>query len=235
MFNLNQLNHLPHKTVPSPYYRLTLDLIKKYNITNKELECDKIKNIHIINDLSLATKAVTNKSKWKAVHNPIFPNYLKTFNYKLVHNILPFQTKFCNFSLDKAKSFCVFCNKGPDSAFHVFKSCEKLLMIWEFLDSLIRKPTSIAVLIVQHQLSLNYITPASLSQLEADMITPLITITNHKIWEARNTKIHQNTKINARSMVIQIKKAILQRHRLESQKIVQPSYLPSLQRLRENL
>ena len=114
LFNLNQLNHLPHKTIPSPYYKHTLELIKKYNITKKELECGKIKNIYtrIINDLSLATKAVTNKSKWKAVHNLIFPNYLKTFNYKLVHNIIPFQTKFCNFSLDKPKSFCVFVIKA---------------------------------------------------------------------------------------------------------------------------
>ena len=151
LFKLNQLNHLPHKTIPSPYYKHTLELIKKYNLTKKELECGKIKNVYtlIINDLSLATKVVTNKSKWKAVHNPIFPKYLKTFNYKLVYNILPFQTKFCNFSLDKPKSFCVFCNKGLDSAFHVFKSCEKLIMIWQFLDSLIRKTTSIAVPIVQ--------------------------------------------------------------------------------------
>ena len=205
------MNHLPHKTIPPPYYRHTLDLIKKYNIAKKELECGKIKNIYtrIINDLSLATKAVTNKSKWKAVHNPTFPNYLKTFNYKLVHTVLPFQTKFCNFSLDKPKSFCVFCNKGPDSAFHVFKSCERLIMIWQFLDSLIRKTTSIAVPIVQDQLSLNYSIPAPLSQLEADTITLLITITNHKIWKARNTNIHQNTKINARLIVIQIKKVIL--------------------------
>ena len=107
-------------------------------------------------------------------------------------------------------------------------------MIWQFLDSLIRKTTSIAVPIVQDQLSLNYLIPASLSQSEADTITLLITITNHKIWKARNTKIHQNTKINARLIVIQIKKAILRRHRLESQKIVQ-LYLPIFQRLRENL
>ena len=63
LFNLNQLNHLPHKTLPSPYYRHTLDLIKKYDITKNEFECGKIKNIYtrIISDLSLATRAVTNQ------------------------------------------------------------------------------------------------------------------------------------------------------------------------------
>ena len=106
-------------------------------------------------------------------------------------------------------------------------------MIWRFLDSLIRKTTSIAVPIVQDQLSLNYLIPAFLSQSEADTITLLFTITNHKIWKARNTKIHQNNKINATSIVIQIKKAILRCHCLEPQKIVQP-YLVILQRLREN-
>ena len=203
LFNLNQLNHLSHKIITFPYYRHTLDLIKKYSTTKKELECGKIKNIYtrIINDISVSTRAVTNKSRWKTVHNPIFPDYLKTFNYKLVHNILSFQTKFCNFSLDKPKSFCVFCNKGPDSAFQVFKSCKKLIMIWQFLDSLIRKTTSIAVPIVQDQLSLNDSIPASLTQSEADTIILLITITNHKIWKAKNTKIYQNTKINARSII----------------------------------
>ena len=51
-FNLNQLNHLPHKTAPSPYYRHTLELIKKYNNTKEELKCGKIKHIYtrIIND-----------------------------------------------------------------------------------------------------------------------------------------------------------------------------------------
>ena len=53
LFNLNQLNHLPHEIIPSPYYRHKLDVIKKYNITKKELECGKIKTIYtrIIDDL----------------------------------------------------------------------------------------------------------------------------------------------------------------------------------------
>ena len=114
-----------------------------------------------------------NKSKWKGVHNPTVPNYLKTSNYKLVHNVLPFQTKFCDFSLDNPKSFCVFCNKGPDIAFHVFKSCEELTMIWQFIDSLIEKTTTIIVPIVQDQLSLDYSIPTSLSQSEVDTI-PII-------------------------------------------------------------
>ena len=98
LFNLNHLNHLPHKIVPSPYYRHTSNVIKKYNITKKELECGKIKTIYtrIINDLPPATTAVINESKWKVVHNPILPDYLKTFNYKLVHNL--FKQNFVIFS-----------------------------------------------------------------------------------------------------------------------------------------
>ena len=137
--------------VPSLYYRHTLHVIKKYNITKKELECGKIKTIYtrIINDLLPATRPVINNGKWKGVHNPILPNYLQTFNYNLVHNVLPFQTKLCDFSLDNPKSFCVFCSKGQNTAFHAFKSCEKLTLIWQFVDSLIEKTTAIAVPIVQ--------------------------------------------------------------------------------------
>ena len=78
VFNFKQLNHLPHKTTQSPF------LIKKCNITKKRNEIWKIKTIYNrnINDLD---------SKIRHVHNPVLPNYyFKTFNYKLLLNILPF-------------------------------------------------------------------------------------------------------------------------------------------------
>ena len=79
-------------------------------------------------------------------------------------------------------------------------------MIWQFLENLIRKTTTAAVPILRDQLSLNYLIPDSLSQPEADTITLLITISNHKIWRARNKKIHQNSIIKTKSIIIQIKK-----------------------------
>ena len=107
-------------------------------------------------------------------------------------------------------------------------------MIWQLVDSLIEKNTTIAVPIVQDQLSLNYLIPTSMSQSEADTIALLNTITNHKIWKVRNTKIHQNIITNAELIVIQIKKAILRRHRLELQTIDQP-HLLILRKLKKNL
>ena len=98
------------------------------------------------------------------VHNSTLPNYLKTFYYKLVKNVLPFQNKFCEFSLVNSKAFCVFYNKGPDSAYYVFKSREKLIMTWQFVDSLIQKTTIFTAPIAQTQLSLIYSIPTFLSQ-----------------------------------------------------------------------
>ena len=87
VFNFKQLNHLPHKTTQSPF------LIKKFNITKKRNEIWKIKTIYnrIINDLDSKIRHVINSKQWKDAHNPILPNYYsKTFNYKLLLNILPF-------------------------------------------------------------------------------------------------------------------------------------------------
>ena len=153
-------------------------------------------------------------------NNYIWGNPLYRFPPYIVKSVLPSQTKFCEFALDNAKSFCVFCNKGPDSAFQVFKLCKKLLIIiCRLFDT--DSHTTITAPISQTQLSLNYSIPKIFSQPEADTIALLFTITNHKIWKARIAKIHENKNTNARLIATQIKKAISQRHRLELQKIVQ--------------
>ena len=46
LYNFAQLNHVPHAATPSPFYAHSLDLIRKYQITDKELCSGKIKAIY---------------------------------------------------------------------------------------------------------------------------------------------------------------------------------------------
>ena len=52
--------------------------------------------------------------RWKLVNQNILPNYLKTFNYRTVRNLLPF-------SLDSGE--CALCLQFQDTAVHVFAKC----------------------------------------------------------------------------------------------------------------
>ena len=46
MYNLPKLNHIPHRDYPTPYYQKTLQILKEYEITLRELTNGKIRQIY---------------------------------------------------------------------------------------------------------------------------------------------------------------------------------------------
>ena len=101
------------------------------NITGEDLVKGKIKLIYEKFIFSqLKHRSFTNYSR---LHLKIFPNYLKTFNYKLSVDILPCKIKFVDFALD-TDSKCNFCNINADSLYHVFSHCTAIKFLWEALD-----------------------------------------------------------------------------------------------------
>ena len=100
------------------------------------MQSQKIKTIYnrFMNDLSLKIRPVDyyTPNKWKGVHNPILPKYLKTFTYKLLQIVLVFQIKFSNVAFDNPKLFCCFCNRGSDSTMRVFIACNIFMPVLEF-------------------------------------------------------------------------------------------------------
>ena len=61
------------------------------------------------------------------------PSYLQSFNYKLHFNLLPVKTMFREYALDN-DSRCTFCEIGPETTLHMFGLCEKLEIVWRFLN-----------------------------------------------------------------------------------------------------
>ena len=90
MYNLPKLNHIPHRDYPTPYYQKTLQILKEYEITLQELTNGKIRQIY--NRISYPDKRPSRQEilRWKLINQNILPNYLKTFNYRTVHYLLPF-------------------------------------------------------------------------------------------------------------------------------------------------
>ena len=89
-YNLPILNNFSHRDYPTPYYQKTLQILKEYKITLKELTKGKIKQKYY--RISYPNKRHSHQEtfRWKIVNQNILPNYLKTFNYITVRYLLPF-------------------------------------------------------------------------------------------------------------------------------------------------
>ena len=95
LFKLPTLNNSPHATTPSKYYKIMITLLQKYDLHTQELHKHSIKSLYnliIEKKYVLSTRTPTLRLppiRWNWIHHDIIPHYLRNFNYKLVHNILP--------------------------------------------------------------------------------------------------------------------------------------------------
>ena len=101
IFQFLKLNNTPHAAQPSPYYKQIIKILEQYKITKDEIIRGKTKAILLIiktpktlttTQLETSLRITTPNYTW--INHPIFPNYLKTFNYKIVKCILPVEAKF---------------------------------------------------------------------------------------------------------------------------------------------
>ena len=132
IYNLRKLNHLPHRDKLTPFYQQSLGILTQYKITLKELQQGKINQIYqrLSNSDYIPSKA--DKFRWKLTSQNILPDYLKTFNYRTVWNLLPFSSE-----LGK----CALCKQGQDSAVHLFAKCSITQQIWKFLHEILNHIT----------------------------------------------------------------------------------------------
>ena len=90
IYNLRKLNHLPHRDRLTSFYQQSLGILTQYKIILKELKDGKIKQIYQCLSNSDYLPSKTDKFRWKLTSQNILPNYLETFNYRTVWNLLPF-------------------------------------------------------------------------------------------------------------------------------------------------
>ena len=181
MYNLPKLNHIPHPDYPTPYYQNTLQILKEYEITLQELTNGKIRQIY--NRISYPDKRPSRQEifRWKLVSQNILPNYLKTFNYRTVRNLLPFSPE---------PGECALCLQFQDSAVHVFARCSITRQIWTILQDIFNNITETSFPL-DNLTPLNFFVPIQFEHF-TESIALILTVTNHCIWQARKKQLNSD-------------------------------------------
>ena len=181
MYNLPKLNHIPHRDYPTPYYQKTLQILKEYEITLQELTNGKIRQIY--NLISYPDKRPSRQETfgWKLVTQNILPNYLKTFNYRTVRNLLPFSPE---------SGECALCLQFQDSAVHMFARCSITRQIWTILQDVFNNITETSFPLDNLTL-IDFFVPIQFEHF-TESIALILTVTNYCIWQARRKQLNSD-------------------------------------------
>ena len=228
-YKLKKLNHLPHRDNPIPYYEQSIRILTKYKITLEELQTGKIKPIYQRLSLTDYNWSDRDKIRWKLTFNDILPNYLKTFNYRIVWNLLPFSHEL---------GICALCRRGQDSAVHLFAKCSVTQQISKLLKDVITNVTR-KHFIIDPLAPLNFCFPNQLVMyLEA--VALLVTATNHCIWQTRVGQLnatpqsHNSEPVNHKTVLAKIFSHISNRQKKEKQRI-DPTFIDTIQETKHRL
>ena len=181
MYNLPKLNHISHRDYPTPYYQKTLQILKEYEITLQELTNGKIKQIY--NRISYPEKRPSRQEifRWKLVSQNIIPNYLKTFSYRTVRNLLFFNPE---------PGECALCLQFQDSAVHVFARCSITRQIWTILQDVFDNITE-TTFPLENLTPLNFFVPIQFENF-TESIALILTVTNYCIWQIRKKQLNSD-------------------------------------------
>ena len=163
-------------------------------------------------------------NSWMNFHHPTFPNYLKTFNYKLNWNLLPTKIQYKLNYLDP-KDACPFCKARAESNLHLFHYCKKLKPIFQYVNKKFFEITKSSIDIFKetgHIYMHNH--PAITDPEQKDIYLYLIATTHHKIWKHRNEVTHGDSSFSPSQITNSIKNSIIGRARVERMR-VDTSYL----------
>ena len=130
-FGISCNNSTLHAVIPNSFYSNILLLIRRYNITLKELSEGSVNSIYkrIIFDFN---RCMINFKSFRIL-SKCLPSYLQSFNYKVHFNLLPLKSMFREWQLDN-DSCCYFCGVGYETIHHLLGTCEKLRGLWVILN-----------------------------------------------------------------------------------------------------
>ena len=196
---------------------MTLQILKEYEITLQELTNGKIRQIY--NRISYPDKRPSRQEifRWKLVFQNILPNYLKTFNYRTVRNLLPFSSE---------PGECALCLQLQVTAVHVFAKCSITRQIWTILNKVLSN-------IIETSFPLDNLTPLNFHvpikfEIFTETIALILTVTNYCIWQTRKKQLDSDyqklAKVKPSSVLARIFNHIKIREKKESLKTDQTNY-----------
>ena len=185
MYNLPKLNYIPHRDHPTPYYQKTLQILKEYKISLQKLTKGKIRKIY--NRLSYPNKRSSYQEtfRWKFVTSSILPNHLKTFNYKAVRYLLPFNSE---------SGECALCLQLQNTAVHVFTKCSITRQIWTIFQEVLNN-------ITETSFQLDSLTPLHFHvplkfEIFTESVAFILIVTNCCIWQTRKKQLDSDHQIS---------------------------------------
>ncbi|CAK8689745.1 unnamed protein product [Clavelina lepadiformis] len=187
-----KLNNLPHAESRSPYYEKVIQIIKKYKLVKIDLIENRVRKTYDrIIDKMKPNNANQNPKKWERVHLKMLPSHLRTFNYRLTWNLLPFHNDVGNYE-PTTKSGCPFCGIGPDGAHHIFVKCPRTIDQW-YKTKVFAENTLNIKIGNEHREDVCALRYRENIGKDADKILVVIMTTlNHQIWKTRNKCIFEN-------------------------------------------
>ncbi|CAK8680067.1 unnamed protein product [Clavelina lepadiformis] len=196
------LNNLPHTDIRSPYYEKVIEIIKKYDLKKIDLICGSLKKTYnriISKPRTQSRNTQTERKRWERIHCPELPSYLRTFNFKLESNLLPFNTDINQYA-PTTKNSCRFCRIGPDTAYHLFHKCPQTKIQWKKTITIAEKTLNLKInkenveklCALRHDMGL---------ELNTDkVLTVLITTMNHQIWKTRLKCVIENQQFSSEKL-----------------------------------
>ena len=122
---LSPRNSIPRAFTPSEFYNRFLHVLDSHNLGKNEIETMNTRQIYYtIIEQRRSQRLIpfvpfSSPNMWKQIHIVILPNYLKTFNYKIIWNLMPVKSK-SYVATYHGTSLCSFCNQQDETESHLF-------------------------------------------------------------------------------------------------------------------
>ena len=217
-YKLVKCNTLPHALEPNDVYKRCFALLRDFKITIDE--CLNAKNFSVIYHRIVNEYCETKFrgiGKFYRLHSKVLPEYLRTFNYRLHFSLLPLNTKFVSYALD-TDSRCYFCGWGPENEWHLFGKCDKLKLLWNILDEVVKVGLEIDFSFVRKRtqfgefdLVYNFCPGGA-----ENVLVYLNTVVNHKIYKLRNEIKHNGERFDIEGLYNKIVRSVAARKNIES-------------------
>ena len=145
LFQFPELNNTPDVARPPRYYKYMIKVVEQYTITKEEIIRGRTKEIlHRIKTPKTPTPSQLEitlhitKPNYSWIRHPIFPNYLKTFNFKIVKNLLPVEAKFKQ-NIPALNLQCHLCNEKYENDIHLFHKCKYIQPLLQYATTIYSK------------------------------------------------------------------------------------------------
>ena len=169
-----------------------IKIVEQYKITKEEIVRGRKKEIlHRIKTPKTPTPSQLEitlhitKPNYSWIHYPIFPNYLKTFNFKIVKNLLPVEAKFKQ-NIPALNAQCHLCNEKYENDLHLFHKCKHIQPLLQYATTIYLKTTQNHTDYFLTLSRIQFHTPLPPTHYDNTITPYLNSLISFTIWKNRN-------------------------------------------------